>query len=82
MSMHSTNVLQTLIQYFGALLLKSNQSNSQPSNDLLLDLSSANSNSAGVPQYAASDYLFKKLLEVKGLSWGCALTHVCSPLLY
>jgi len=65
MSMHTTNVLQTLIQYFGALLLRSTGQPQQQQNSLLLDLDPEYVPT--LPPYAASEYLFRKLLDVKGL---------------
>lgn len=72
--MHTTNVLQTLVQYFGTLLLQAAQSGNNSNVNLLVDFGDTTTET--LPKYAASDFLFKKLLEVHGFSWGCALTHV------
>jgi hypothetical protein len=74
--MHTTNVLQTLVQYFGALLLQAAQQVGGNTPSLLFDMGEVHAEAA-LPKYAASEFLFRKLLDAKGFSWGCALTHVC-----
>ena len=78
--MHTTNVLQTLVQYFGALLLQAAQQSGVNTPSLLLDMGEIRPEQT-LTKYAASEFLFKKLLDVKGLSWGCALIHVCTSIL-